>query len=111
MAKRPFQTLRRRFAPLVGVLMLASSIAGPVLDGSDRAHGPVLESEHSASSCVVAHDHTVCTQVSSNRVLAGGVARHGGLGSHTVELHLPEAACPICLDTPPANHSRAPPLG
>ena len=41
----------------------------PLLDGDRGYSGPVFEAEHHGSSCVVVHDHTICTQVGANLAL------------------------------------------
>lgn len=62
-------TLRRLLAPLLATLLVASSVAVPVMDADGPGNGPVVESEHDAGSCVVGHDHTVCSQAGANRPL------------------------------------------
>ena len=111
MIKRCWKTLRRAIAPAQAALLLSLSVAVPVLDGAERSRGPVLESKHSAGACVVGHDHSVCTQLSSNRVISGEGPRHGPTTGHTVAAPAHESQ-----DTPPhvvplARRSRAPPLG
>ena len=63
-------TPRRLLALSIATLLVAVSVAVPVLDAGRAVSSLVLESEHHASSCLTGHDHTVCTQVGSNLPLA-----------------------------------------
>ena len=57
----------RRGASLgISLLMLAVSLAIPVLERSELVNRPVLESEHDPATCPTAHDHRICTQVGGN---------------------------------------------
>jgi len=47
-------------------LLLVMSVAVPMLERSELGHETAIESEHDPAHCPPAHDHTVCTQVSSN---------------------------------------------
>ena len=55
----------RRVAFATSALMVALSVAVPLMDGSDSFAGPTVEAEHHGSACVL-HDHTLCTQVGAN---------------------------------------------
>jgi len=87
------------------------SVAVPVLDGAERTHGPVLESKHNASTCVLGHDHSVCTQLSSNRVLSAERPRHAPDTGGTLELPTHELQDAPPATVPLTHRSRAPPLG
>lgn len=56
-------------AVVTSAVVLALSVVVPTLDSGADFAGPGIESEHHASTCVVVHDHTICTQVSANRAL------------------------------------------
>ena len=47
-------------------LLLLMSVAVPVLERSELGRETAVESEHDPAHCPPGHDHTVCTQVSSN---------------------------------------------
>ena len=47
-----------------------------MLETTDGARRVVLESEHSAATCTVGHDHSICIQAGANRTLTTGVVRH-----------------------------------
>lgn len=51
---------------MTSALVVALSVVVPLLDGDRVNPGPVFEAEHHGSSCVVVHDHTICTQFSAN---------------------------------------------
>lgn len=60
-------TGRKLPALILPPLLLAIGVVVPLLDRDLYDRGPVLEAEHSPSACVVAHDHTICTQVGASR--------------------------------------------
>lgn len=70
MSEHRWDGIRRVAASLTSALILALSVAVPMLDAGQGLRGHVLESEHHGASCVV-HDHTVCTQFGANLPLAG----------------------------------------
>ncbi|HZD04973.1 MAG TPA: hypothetical protein VE173_08640, partial [Longimicrobiales bacterium] len=97
-------------ASLTLALMAALSVVVPMLDAGDAFRGPGIESEHHASTCVVVHDHTICTQVSANRALT----THAPPPRRpATELVLPD---PVSAAPPPAGRlagtrlPRAPPF-
>jgi hypothetical protein len=106
-----FDTLLRLSAPVLATLLVSLNVLVPLLDRAERSAGPVLESEHNPSTCVRAHDHTVCTQHSSNLSSPAGVPRHGGT-AHTTSAPIPliDDVAVVLADRAP-RHSRAPPLG
>lgn len=54
----------------LAVMLTALSVLLPLLERDRVGRSPVLETEHHTGSCVVAHDHTICTQVGANFALA-----------------------------------------
>lgn len=62
--------LRKVMSTLLTGALLATSALVPLLDRNESANAPVLETEHHASTCVVGHDHTICTQVGANLWIA-----------------------------------------
>lgn len=59
---------RRLVAALTTALVVALGVVVPLLDGDRALVGAALEAEHH-DSCVVVHDHTICTQVGANLAL------------------------------------------
>ena len=105
------RSMKRVVASTVATVLVALSVCVPLLDRDERARGPVLESEHSAATCVQGHDHSVCTQFSVNRLVAGsGVRPHGTTHEGMESVHLVDDATPS-LVLPSPHNSRAPPLG
>lgn len=104
-------SLRGRLtASLTLALLTALSVAVPMLDAGDGFQGPGIEAEHHASTCVVVHHHTICTQAGANRALT----THAPAPRRTAsELVLPD---PVPVGAAPASHSigsslpRAPPF-
>ena len=105
-----FDTVRRRCAPVLVTLLVSLSVLVPLLDRAEASAGPVLESEHNPSTCVRVHDHTVCTQYSSNLSSPSSAPRHGG------PPHAPSATARVAegvivaLAEPAPHQPRAPPL-
>jgi hypothetical protein len=60
---------------MVGAFLLLQSLLVPMLETAEGARRVVLESEHSAASCVVGHDHSICIQAGANRTLTTSVVR------------------------------------
>lgn len=101
--------IRNALAPLLGGLLLASSVLVPLLDGGERAT-PALETEHHPATCVTGHDHTVCTQVGANLWTAASDRPEPAHRPRIIVLS--PGASP---DLPPRHHrtpvrSRAPPF-
>ena len=91
---RSGRCLRARLSPFLGALLLLEALLVPALEieGTRRA---VLESEHSAATCVVGHDHTICIQVGANRAYStSGVRFHLGVLALTSAIHGTPAALP-----------------
>lgn len=59
---------RRLVAALTTFLVVALGAVVPLLDGDRARVGAALEAEHHGS-CVVVHDHTICTQIGANLAL------------------------------------------
>ena len=57
---------RRAFSAWLSALMVALSVAVPILERADLDHHVRWESEHDPGLCAPAHDHTICTQVGAN---------------------------------------------
>jgi len=76
----PIPGLRKPVSALLTGALLATSLLVPLLDRAGAASTPALETEHHASTCVVGHDHTICTQVGANLWIApaGGSALASG---------------------------------
>jgi hypothetical protein len=66
------KAIGRVFGTLLATLMLALSVAVPLLERADLSLDPVAESAHEPGTCARAHDHTICTQVSANVALTTG---------------------------------------
>ena len=101
-----------RQAVSVGLLaaMLVVWISVPLLEHADPADGPVVESEHSPSTCPLAHDHRVCTQVMAN--LAAPAAGLKKQQQHVVVRYLSSSEVDNVVYSALAegHPSRAPPL-
>lgn len=104
------RTPRAVLSLLLGVLVLGQAVLTPLLERSEGGRRSVLESRHVAGSCVVGHDHTLCTQVGANRALSTDVVR----------LRLPVVALSVStrIEAPrlasasrdPGHRPRAPPI-
>jgi hypothetical protein len=99
----------RALAAPLALLMLALSVALPLIERADIPTATAAESEHDQDRCPRPHDHTVCSQVRANhlapcaRCAALPAATHQRL-VHTVDCWL--AAPPDISACPQA---RAPP--
>ena len=59
--------IRRAFGVPLAVLMLAPSVAIPILDRTEFEHYLALERPgHDRSACPPGHDHSLCLQVRAN---------------------------------------------
>lgn len=102
--------LRRSLSvALVGVL-LATSVAAPLLDRNPDGPTPAVETEHHPGTCGVAHDHRICVLVATNLLLASadGHGPHDRVAFRT--LPAPHASEPAFEITATLHHSRAPPV-
>lgn len=109
--KRTGDPVRRFVSMGVVTLMLAVSVAVPLMERDELVPEPVAESEHNPATCPPAHDHRVCTQVSANLAVAS-VSQERTLPKGAVLQLAPVGQAAV----PPAglsdgNRSRAPPLG
>jgi hypothetical protein len=91
--------------------MVCLSVAIPMLDKTERMGAAVLESEHSASTCVQGHDHTVCTQYGASRHAPSQPPRHGGISREAFALTPAADEAATSFDQRISHDSRAPPLG
>ncbi len=55
-----------RLAAPLSALLVALSVAVPMLDGPELRHETVVESQHDPGRCTPSHDHTICTQTGAN---------------------------------------------
>ncbi len=93
----------------LAVVLLALSVAVPVMERADLTHVPVVESEHEPGSCPTPHDHTICTQVSANHAAPGGdsavrsieVARHAPGVTGAGDLRENRFSPPVSARAPP----------
>ena len=94
---------------LVGALLLLQSLLVPMLETTDGSQRVVLESEHSAATCAVGHDHSICIQAGANRTLATGVVRYH-LNVVPISFAAPKEVVPLHSAALDRGHStRAPP--
>lgn len=100
---------RKRVSSSLGLLLLALSVAVPVLERADLSHAPVVESEHQPGSCPQPHDHTVCTQVGANHAAPRASVRtpHRGV-VHRIAVAPAAASLKLLLDRR-ATPARDPP--
>lgn len=91
------------------LLMLALSVAVPLIERADVVTAPVAESEHNPATCPPAHDHTVCTQMGSN-LAAPAPAHEHRLAKVVLHASTPADAASVVPSAFPEGHpSRAPP--
>lgn len=69
------RSVRRVLSPLAGALLLLQAVVVPALEATDAGPRAVLESQHDAS-CLVGHDHSICTQTGANRALSARTVAH-----------------------------------
>jgi hypothetical protein len=98
-------------ASLVATVLVTLSVCVPLLEREERAHGPMVESEHSASTCVQGHDHTICTQYGASRHAPSQRLRHGGISHEAFALTAAADEVATSFDPRNSHDSRAPPLG
>ena len=103
--------LARKGASLgISLLMLAMSLAVPVVERAEMVDGPVAESEHDPATCPTAHDHRICTQVGANFSAASRIQQHR-LSSAVVPVAVgPETPRGSSVAISEGHRSRAPPL-
>jgi hypothetical protein len=102
--------LRPHVSAALAALLVALSVAVPMLDRADAGSGPVVEGEHHPGTCPPAHDHTVCTQFGGNLPLVSAWTRIPT--ASTVRTPPPREGGRMSYATASvaANHSRAPPF-
>jgi hypothetical protein len=106
-----FESVRRRCAPVLAVVLVALSVLVPLLDRGERIGGYAFESEHDAATCVRVHDHTVCTQFGANHSIASEAPRRGTLSHEAVVSGALADRLPAPQDLHTSQLSRAPPVG
>ena len=101
--------IRQVFGTCLSALIVALSVAVPVMGRGDLSRGNAVESQHDPVNCAPAHNHTLCTQVGANHALTSrqdlrvGVAPF--VGSPVAgELH--SAFVPVMVT---GHRTRAPP--
>jgi hypothetical protein len=107
--RRANRLYRTTVATPLAVVLLALSVAVPVMERADLTHVPVVESEHEPGSCPTPHDHTICTQVSANHAAPGGdsavrsieVARHAPGVTGAGDLRENRFSPPVSARAPP----------
>jgi len=65
-----FQRARLVVAPLLTGVVLATTVAVPLLDRDYASSSPGLETKHHPGVCHMGHDHRICVQVQANLALA-----------------------------------------
>ncbi|NIP60981.1 MAG: hypothetical protein GWM92_21165 [Gemmatimonadetes bacterium] len=101
---------RRILAPILGGLLLTTSVAVPLLDRTAAGPAAALETEHHAATCLRGHDHTICTQVGANLPATdGGHPIPDGEHLRRV-LPVPAVAHAPSRSHPDPNPTRAPPF-
>lgn len=60
------EVLTRALVAPLSALIVALSVAVPMMERADLSHAPVVESEHDPGRCAPSHDHTICTQAGAN---------------------------------------------
>ena len=101
---------RKGLTLMVLALMLTLGVAIPVLERTEIMAGPVAESAHNPATCPPAHDHTVCTQVTSSHLLAACNASTCEIARAVVRAAPgPESHLYAGRTTKATNLSRAPP--
>lgn len=106
--RNPFRT---GLATGISVLMLALSVAVPVLEQSELFAHPVAEAEHNPGECPSGHDHTVCTQVGANLAFEGRAVDSPEASGATSVARRGDDGLPVVRIWNPGTRSRAPPLG
>ena len=101
---------RKGLGLLIWAVMLSLSVAIPILERAEISAEPVAESEHNPATCPPAHDHTLCTQVSTQLLASSGGSTCAVMGTVLGTALRPEMD--ICVARTPlhANPSRAPPF-
>jgi hypothetical protein len=61
--------LRQLLGSWLSVLIVALSVAVPVLERADLARTTAFESRHDPGACAPSHNHTLCTQVGASHAL------------------------------------------
>ena len=106
---RRTELFRRSISATAALLMLATSIAVPLMERGALVAETGVESRHDPERCAHGHDHRVCTQVTANLSLAA--PESGDHTAHAAVRTAPPTEAPAipgrsAQDGPP---SRAPP--
>ena len=101
--------MRRALSAWLTALLLVVSVVVPALDRGWLSNETVLESEHSAASCLRGHDHTICTQVEANLLVASTSPVSGRPFTVRESGHWVRAFTPLRARHLDGRRSRAPP--
>ncbi len=94
----------------IALLMLAVSLAIPLLERSELVGQPVLETEHDPAACPTAHQHRICTQVGGNLPAPSTIQEHR-LAPAIVPVATPtEIPARVSAAFSDGHPARAPPL-
>lgn len=63
------RTVRQVLGTCLWALLVALSVAVPVLERADLGRGTAFESQHDPATCSPGHNHTLCTQVGASHAL------------------------------------------
>lgn len=102
--------IRRSLALVLTGVLLATSVAVPLLDSDAGSPTPAVETEHHRGTCGVAHDHQICVLAGASQWLDAG---DGYRPPDRIEIHripAPVAAGPPLSRAFSLHHSRAPPV-
>ena len=101
---------RRTVSAVVAALMLALSVAIPVMERGALLSDVSLEAEHDPARCADTHDHRICTQVGVNVSHAVAHSRAPAMSAVILVELLTGVGVPRTHPPDEASRSRAPPL-
>ena len=101
---------RKPLGLLLCVLILASSVAAPLLERGGFFTHAAVESEHDPATCAHPHDHRICTQVGANLPLAAETQGHHVAHAPQVTVSIIDTRSSSALPLVEGPPSRAPPL-
>ncbi|MCG6956621.1 MAG: hypothetical protein LJF04_11595 [Gemmatimonadetes bacterium] len=103
--------IRRAFGVPLAVLMLAPSVAIPILDRAELEHHLALERPgHDPSTCPPGHDHNLCLQVRANHPVPTVGTEWLRPAEVVSFVEPPEASAVSPRPTRATHHPRAPPF-
>lgn len=101
---------RRSLALVLTGVLVATSVAVPLLDHDRGARTPALETEHHPGTCAVGHDHRICILAAASLWL-GADDDHRPVGRlEPRSIAAPPVPEPSFQPTATLHHSRAPPV-